>query len=76
MVLKMAAPRIGEQPVEKSNQLAGANVLTLMRMGGKWFVLKRVGERVDVRPVGQVVRQRRRRKVHGVVIPFPARAGL
>ncbi|MCO7500349.1 hypothetical protein NJG17_10610 [Stenotrophomonas maltophilia] len=72
----MAAPRIGEQPVEKSNQLAGANVLTLMRMGGKWFVLKRVGERVDVRPVGQVVRQRRRRKVHGVVIPFPARAGL
>lgn len=76
MVLKMAAPRIGEQPVEKSNQLAGANVLTLMRMGGKWFVLKRVGERVDVRPVGQVVRQRRRRMVHGVVIPFPARAGL
>lgn len=57
----------------KTNQLAGANVLTLMRMGGKWFVLKRVGERVDVRPVGQVVRPQRRRKVPGVVIPFPAR---
>ncbi|KRG49299.1 hypothetical protein ARC23_14530 [Stenotrophomonas beteli] len=57
----------------KTNQLAGANVLTLMRMGGKWFVLKRVGERVDVRPVGQVVRSRQRRKVPGVVIPFPAR---
>jgi len=61
--------------VAKTNQLAGANVLTLMRMGGKWFVLKRVGERVDVRPVGQVVR-RKRRRVSGVVIPFPARAGL
>ncbi len=59
----------------KTNQLAGANVLTLMRMGGKWFVLKRVGERVDVRPVGQVVR-RKRRRAPGVVIPFPVRAGL
>lgn len=59
----------------KTNQLAGADVLTLMRMGGKWFVLKRVGERVDVRPVGQVVR-RKRRRVPGVVIPVPARAGL
>lgn len=57
----------------KTNQLAGANVLTLMRMAGKWFVLKRIGERVDVRPVGQVVRPRRRRKVPGVVIPFPVR---
>lgn len=56
-----------------TNQLAGANVLTLMRMGGKCFVLKRVGERVDVRAVGQVVRTRRHRKVPGVVIPFPAR---
>ena len=70
MVLKMAAPRIGEQPVEKSNQLAGANVLSLVRMGGKWFLLKRVGDRVDVKPVGQIAR-RRRRKVPGVVIPFP-----
>ncbi|HFF3032675.1 TPA: hypothetical protein ACGCGJ_001189 [Stenotrophomonas maltophilia] len=59
----------------KTNQLAGANVLTLMRMGGKWFVLKRIGDRVDVRAIAQVVR-RRRRKVPGVVIPFPARAGL
>ncbi len=58
----------------KTNQLAGANVLTLMRMGGKWFVLKRVGERVDVRPVGQVAKKRRR-KVPGVVIPFPAASG-
>ncbi|OHY64654.1 hypothetical protein BB780_17690 [Stenotrophomonas maltophilia] len=58
----------------KTNQLAGANVLTLMRMGGKWFVLKRVGERVDVRPVGQVVRPPRRRKVPAVVIPFPVAA--
>lgn len=58
----------------KTNQLAGANVLTLMRMGGKWFVLKRVGERVDVRPVGQVAK-RRRRKVAGVVIPFPVASG-
>lgn len=58
----------------KTNQLAGANVLTLMRMGGKWFVLKRVGERVDVRPVGQVAK-RRRRKVPGVVIPFPVASG-
>lgn len=56
----------------KTNQLAGANVLTLMRMGGKWFVLKRVGERVDVRPVGQVAKKRHR-KIPGVVIPFPAR---
>lgn len=76
MVLKMAAPRIGEQPVEKSNQLAGANVLSLVRMGGKWFVLKRVGDQVDVRAIAQVVRPRRRRKVSGVVIPFPARVGL
>jgi len=60
--------------VAKTNQLAGANVLTLMRMGGKWFVLKRVGERVDVRPVGQVAKKRRR-KVPGVVIPFPAASG-
>lgn len=58
----------------KTNQLAGANVLTLMRMGGKWFVLKRVGERVDVRPVGQVAK-RRQRKVPGVVIPFPVASG-
>ncbi len=58
----------------KTNQLAGANVLTLMRMGGKWFVLKRVGERVDVQPVGQVVKKRRR-KVPGVVIPFPVATG-
>lgn len=58
----------------KTNQLAGANVLTLMQMGGKWFVLKRVGERVDVRPVGQVAK-RRRRKVPGVVIPFPLASG-
>ncbi len=58
----------------KTNQLAGANVLTLMRMGGKWFVLKRVGERVDVRPVGQVAKKRRR-KVPGVVIPFPVASG-
>ncbi|HAL21208.1 MAG TPA: hypothetical protein DCP40_00510 [Stenotrophomonas sp.] len=71
----MAAPQIGEQPVEKSNQLAGANVLSLVRMGGKWFVLKRVGDRVDVRAIAQVAR-RRRRKTLGVVIPFPARAGL
>lgn len=62
--------------MEKSNQLAGANVLSLVRMGGKWFVLKRVGDRVDVRAIAQVVRPRRRRKVAGVVIPFPARAGL
>lgn len=59
----------------KTNQLAGTNVLTLMRMGGKWFVLKRIGERVDVRPVGQVAR-RKRRRVPGVVIPFPANTGL
>ncbi len=59
--------------MKKTNQLAGANVLTLMRMGGNWFVLKRVGERVDVKPVGQIAR-RRRRKVPGVVIPFPIAA--
>lgn len=58
----------------KTNQLAGANVLTLMRMGGKWFVLKRVGERVDVRPVCQVAKKRSR-KVPGVVIPFPVASG-
>lgn len=62
--------------MEKSNQLAGANVLSLVRMGGKWFVLKRVGDQVDVRAIAQVVRPRRRRKVSGVVIPFPARVGL
>lgn len=73
LVLKMAAPQIGEQPVEKSNQLAEANVLSLVRMGGKWFLLKRIGERVDVRPVGKIAR-RRRRKVPGVVIPFPVAA--
>lgn len=60
----------------KKTQPALADVLTLTPMCGKLFVVKRVGERVDVRPVGQVVRPRRRRKVPGVVIPFPARAGL
>lgn len=54
------------------NQLAGANVLTLIRMGGRWFVLKRAGDQVQVRPVvrKQVPRPKRRHEP-GLVVPFP-----
>lgn len=55
--------------MSKSDQSAEANVLTLVRCGGRCFVLKRVGRKVSVRPVAQ-----RRRSVvigSGTVVPFP-----
>lgn len=55
--------------MSKSDQSAEANVLTLVRCGGKCFVLKRVGRKVSVRPAPQ----RRRSAVisRGNVVPFP-----
>lgn len=62
--------------MSNSNQLAGANVLTLVRMNGRWFVLKRAGDQVQVRPVARAPEKRlKRRRGSCVVLPFPARVG-
>ncbi len=70
MVLKMAAPQNGVQPVKKT-QPALADVLTLTPMCGKLFVLKRVGDTVEARPTRKPVPKPP--GAPSVVIPFPAR---
>lgn len=55
--------------MSKRDQSAEANVLTLVRSGGKCFVLKRVGQKVQVRPVVQ--RFRSAVVGGGTVVPFP-----
>ncbi len=72
LVLKMAAPQIGEQPVVKSLQQGRSNVLSLIRVGGRWFTVERVGRKVNVLPVKQAVRVPPDNGT-GVVVPFPAR---
>ncbi|PJL34920.1 hypothetical protein B9Y80_12715 [Stenotrophomonas maltophilia] len=70
MVLKMAAPPNGVQPVKKT-QPALADVLTLTPMCGKLFVLKKVGDEVQARPTRKPVPKPP--GAPSVVIPFPAR---
>lgn len=55
--------------MSKRDQSVETNVLTLVRSGGRCFVLKRVGRKVQVKPVAQ----RRRSAVigSGTVVPFP-----
>lgn len=58
--------------MSKISQSAEANVVTLVRVGGRCFALRRIGERVHVTPI----KQRDRPTlvfVSGNVVPFPAR---
>lgn len=58
--------------MRKRDQSAETNVLSLIRVGGNWFTVRRDGEKVDVERVKQAVRVPPEHGT-GVVVPFPAR---
>jgi hypothetical protein len=68
----MAAPQVEEVQPVLFNQSAGENVLEIVRVAGRCFVLQHIGDRARVT---QIHRSDRVAPAYGsgTVVPFPAR---